>query len=141
MDTHPSADPVPHRWRGLAAGALILAAAAAASAATPAELLAGYRSAAGGSADAQRGQRFFATRQGGEWSCASCHGTLPTAEGRHAGTGKTIAPLAPAFNPERFTDPAKVEKWFRRNCKDVAARECSAGEKADVMAWLTSLQR
>ena len=60
--------------------------------------------------------------------------------GRHAGTGKSIAALAPAFNPERFTDPAKVEKWFKRNCHDVLGRECSAAEKADVMAWLTTLR-
>ena len=49
--------------------------------------------------------------------------------------------LAPAFNPERFTDPAKSEKWFRRNCNDVLARECTAAEKADVLAWLISLKR
>jgi hypothetical protein len=40
------------------------------------------------------------------------------------------------FNPERFTDTAKVDKWFRRNCKDVASRECTAAEKADMLAWL-----
>ena len=39
-----------------------------------------------------------------------------------------------------FSDPAKVEKWFRRNCNDVAGRECTAGEKADVLAWLISLK-
>jgi hypothetical protein len=48
--------------------------------------------------------------------------------------------MAPAFNPQRFTDAAKVDKWFRRNCKDVLARECSAAEKADVLAWLLSLK-
>lgn len=64
----------------------------------------------------------------------------PTTPGRHASTGKTIAPLAPAANPERFTDTAKVEKWFRRNCKDVLSRECTATEKADVLAYLTSLK-
>jgi hypothetical protein len=132
----------PSNWRRrVAAAALMLGAAAGSCAATPAELLASYRASAGGTADAARGQRFFTTRQGGEWSCATCHGAVPTGEGRHASTGKSIAALAPAFNPERFTDPAKVEKWFRRNCKDVAGRECSAAEKADVMAWLTSLQR
>ncbi|MBX9935628.1 MAG: DUF1924 domain-containing protein, partial [Burkholderiaceae bacterium] len=55
-------------------------------------------------------------------------------------TGKTIAPLAPAFNPERFTDTAKADKWFRRNCKDVLSRECTAAEKADVLAWLVQLK-
>ncbi len=123
--------------------ALLLAAAGAwapARAATPAELLAGYRQAAGAPADPQRGQRFFTTRQGGEWSCASCHGAVPTTPGRHAATGKPIAPLAPAFEPTRFTDPAKVEKWFRRNCNDVAGRECTAAEKADVLSWLAGLR-
>ena len=30
--------------------------------------------------------------------------------------------LAPAFEPRRFTDAAKVEKWFGRNCNDVLGR-------------------
>jgi hypothetical protein len=51
-----------------------------------------------------------------------------------------LEPLAPSFNPRAFTDSAKVDKWLRRNCKDVLQRECSAREKADVMAYLTSLQ-
>ncbi len=112
----------------------------AAPAASPAELLAGYQAQAGAPASAARGQAFFTTRQGGEWSCSSCHGNPPTGAGKHASTGKPIEPLAPAFDAQRFTDAAKVEKWFRRNCKDVAARECSAGEKADVMAWLVGLK-
>ena len=41
--------------------------------------------------------------------CASCHGTPPTAQGKHANTGKVIAPLAPAFNAKAFTDTAKVD--------------------------------
>ena len=28
-------------------------------------------------------------------------------------------PLAPAANPKAFTDTARVDKWFRRNCNDV----------------------
>ena len=65
---------------------------------------------------------------------------LPTQAGKHASTGKPIGPLAPAFNAERFTDAAKTEKWFRRNCNDVIGRECTAGEKADVLAWLLTLK-
>ena len=91
-----------------------------------------------GSAD--KGKAFFNTRHGGEWSCASCHHTPPTTEGKHATTGKSIAPLAPGFNPKAFTDTAKVDKWFRRNCKDVLSRECTAPEKADVMAYLLTLK-
>lgn len=85
---------------------------------------------------AERGRLLFTTRQGGEWSCASCHGNPPTAPARHASTGKAITPLAPAFNPERFTNTAKVDKWFLRNCKDVLNRECTAIEKADILTWL-----
>jgi cytochrome c peroxidase len=91
-------------------------------------------------ANAARGQSFFTSRHGGEWSCASCHGQPPTADGKHTSTGKSIAPLAPAFNAKAFTDAAKADKWFRRNCKDVLSRECSAAEKADVLAYLNSLK-
>ena len=126
----------------LAAGALAFAAVApAALAATPAEQLAGYTAQAGAPAVPARGQQFFNTRHGREWTCASCHGALPTQAGKHASTGKSIDALAPAFNPERFTDAAKTEKWFRRNCNDVASRECTAAEKANVLAWLLALKR
>lgn len=108
---------------------------------TAAEQLAAYSQAAGAPADAARGQRFYAARHGAEWSCASCHTANPGAEGQHAGTGKSIAPLAPAANPRRFSDAARTEKWFRRNCRDVLGRECSAGEKADVLAWLLAVGR
>lgn len=121
--------------------ALILFLAAAAQAATPADLAAAYAAQAAAPPSAARGEQFFTRTQGREWSCASCHGAPPTQAGKHAATGKAIAPLAPAFNPERFTDSAKVEKWFRRNCNDVAGRECSAGEKADLLAWLMTLNK
>lgn len=129
-------------WGAVLASLLVLTSAGlpAARAATPAELLAGYSAAAGAPASAARGQKLFTTTQGREWRCASCHGDVPTQPGRHAATAKPIGPLAPAFNPERFTDAAKVEKWFRRNCNDVIARECSAAEKADVLAWLMTLK-
>jgi hypothetical protein len=114
--------------------------AAGALAATPAELLSGYAAEAKAPPSAERGRAFFATPHGREWSCSSCHGEPPTGAGRHAATGKSIQPLAPAFDAERFTDPARVEKWFRRNCNDVVGRECSAAEKADVLAWLVRLR-
>ena len=107
---------------------------------TAAQQLARWSAEAGAPGNATRGQNFFNSRHGGEWSCASCHGQPPTAEGKHANTGKAIAPLAPAFNAKAFTDTAKVDKWFRRNCKDVLERECNAGEKADVLAYLLSLK-
>jgi len=113
----------------------------AAHAVTPAELQAGYEAKAGASATVARGQQFFTTKHGKDWACASCHTAVPTVDGKHASTGKVIGPMAPAFNPERFTDAAKTEKWFRRNCNDVVGRECTAGEKADVLAWLQTFKR
>lgn len=117
----------------------------AAALAGPAELQAGYAAEAkqAGAAlpfDAARGQRFFQSAHGGDWSCASCHTRDPRQAGRHDVTGKAIKPLAPAANPARFSDAAKVEKWFRRNCRDVLARECTAREKGDVIAYLLSLR-
>ncbi|MEY4435264.1 MAG: hypothetical protein RL175_219 [Pseudomonadota bacterium] len=109
-------------------------------AATPAELLAGYTAQSGLPASAVKGETFFKASHGQEWQCTSCHGKSPTVGGRHASTDKAIEPLAPAANAKRFTDSAKVEKWFRRNCKDVLARECTAAEKADVLAWLITLR-
>ena len=128
------------RTRGAAVAITILLNAVEAVAATPTELLAAYRQAAGVAAVPARGQQLFATPQGRDWSCASCHGALPTQAGKHASTGRPIGALAPAFNAERFTDSAKVEKWFRRNCNDVIGRECTAAEKADLLSWLLTLK-
>lgn len=89
---------------------------------------------------AARGQQFFTNRHGNDWSCASCHTVNPMQSGKHDVTGKVIRPMAPAANPERFTDAAKSAKWFRRNCKDVVGRECTALEKGDILAWLISLK-
>ncbi len=112
----------------------------AVGAGTPAEQLSALVVQAGRSGNAAQGQQFFNAKHGREWSCASCHNAQPTAIGKHASTGKSISALAPAFNPERFTDPAKSEKWFRRNCNDVLARACTASEKADVLAWLLAFK-
>lgn len=92
-------------------------------------------------ASAIRGEKFFTSKHGQEWSCATCHNAPPISDGKHASTNKTIAPLAPAFNIKRFTDEAKVNKWFKRNCKDVLSRECTPLEKADVMAYLNNLKK
>ncbi len=118
----------------------LLPATSQASDTSPAEQLSHWSAQAGTPGNADKGRTFFNTRHGAEWSCASCHGTPPTAQGKHASTGKPITPLAPAFNTKAFTDSAKVDKWFRRNCKDVLSRECSAGEKADLLAYLNSLK-
>jgi mono/diheme cytochrome c family protein len=122
---------------------LILACAAlsaGAYAATPAEQLAQYSAQAGTPAVPARGQQFFTSTHGREWSCASCHGAVPTQMGKHAATGKPIEALPPALNATRFTDAAKTAKWFRRNCNDVLGRECTAAEKADLVSWLMTLK-
>ncbi|MDE2366523.1 MAG: DUF1924 domain-containing protein [Betaproteobacteria bacterium] len=89
--------------------------------------------------DASRGEQFFKSRHGGDWSCSVCHTDDPTAMGKHAVTKKIIEPLAPSASSARFTNAKKVEKWFKRNCKDVLERECTAQEKGDVLMYLLSL--
>jgi uncharacterized membrane protein len=125
--------------RALAVSAMLCA--VQVQAVTPAEQLAGYTAQAGSVAQAARGQEFFTSKHGKDWSCSSCHTINPTVEGKHASTGKVINPMAIAFNPDRFTDATKTEKWFRRNCNDVVGRECSPAEKADVLAWLLTFKR
>ncbi len=90
---------------------------------------------------AERGARFFKQTHGNELSCASCHTENPAADGKHAKTGKIIKPLAPAANPERFTDTAKVAKWFKRNCNDVLDRVCTPQEKGDVLTYLLTVKQ
>lgn len=90
--------------------------------------------------NSQRGQQFFTSTHGNDWSCSSCHTKNPLQTGKHEVTGKIIQPLAPAANASRFSDTAKSEKWFRRNCKDVLKRECTTQEKGDVLSWLLSLK-
>ncbi|TAM47778.1 MAG: DUF1924 domain-containing protein [Gammaproteobacteria bacterium] len=126
---------------------LLLSATQAATAETPTEILSGFETTKK-QADrgfrgfsAQRGEQFFKTTHGNEWSCASCHGNDATVTGKHAKTGKLIEPLAPTANAKRFTDPAKVEKWFKRNCNDVLSRTCTAQEKGDVLAYLLTLKK
>ena len=113
---------------------------------TPANLMAHYAQVAGvpvSALSAQRGAALYRSEHPGRdaqpVSCASCHTASPTQAGRTR-VGKRIEPLAPIAHPERFTDVAKVEKWFRRNCMDVLQRECSAQEKGDFIAWLSQVK-
>jgi hypothetical protein len=90
---------------------------------------------------ATRGENFFKTKHGSEWSCSTCHTENPAALGKHAKTSKDIQPLAPSVNSERFTDESKVAKWFKRNCKDVLDRVCTPQEKGDVLAYLITVKK
>ena len=107
---------------------------------TPAAQLQRFEAASGRLASVDGGRIFFTSTHGSKWTCASCHGEAPTKVSKHASTGKAIDPLAPAANPDAFTDAARVDKWFRRNCKDVLSRECTAAEKSDVIAFLLALK-
>ncbi len=120
--------------------ACVLALSATAYAADAQSQLRRWEQLAGQAGVAARGEQFFNSKHGNDWSCASCHGMPPTQMGKHASTGKAIEPLAPATNAKRLIDDAKVDKWFRRNCKDVLSRECTPIEKADVLAYLVGVK-
>ncbi|WP_027457819.1 DUF1924 domain-containing protein [Dechloromonas agitata] len=125
---------------------LVTLAAGAAYAEIPADFLHSYQAEArradpGFAASAPRGQQFFKRTGNQDWSCSTCHTENPLAMGKHATTGKSIDPLAPAANDKRFTRQEKVEKWFKRNCNDVLGRQCTPAEKSDVIAYLISVKR
>jgi hypothetical protein len=90
---------------------------------------------------AERGQAFhersFAGGKAETAACTACHGPDPRRPGRTP-AGKAIDPVAVSAAPARYTDPAKVEKWFKRNCSEVLGRPCTALEKGD---WLTYMSR
>ena len=90
---------------------------------------------------AERGRAFFLAKHSGGKpkinSCTVCHTKNPRAHGRTR-TGKVIKPMAVSVNPERFTDPRKVAKWFRRNCRTVLGRECTPQEKGDFITFMMS---
>jgi mono/diheme cytochrome c family protein len=109
----------------------------------PEQILASYAKAAGEAGSPERGQAFFTRRFSGDNladSCSACHGRVPTGKGKDTVSGKAIAPLAPAANPQRLTDASKVENALRLNCRDVVGRLCTPQEKADVLSWLISLR-
>ena len=111
----------------------------AAHATASADLLAGYRAETGQPFSAAQGEQLFRSRHG-DLSCTSCHTDNAKAAGKHAQTGKVIDPLAPVANPKRLRDPAKVEKWFKRNCNDVLKRACTPQEKGDFLTYLLSIK-
>jgi hypothetical protein len=90
-----------------------------------------------------RGESFFRTEHthsdGQKVSCSTCHTSDPRNKGKTR-ANKVIEPMASIVNPQRFTDEAKVEKWFGRNCKDVLERNCSAQEKGDYIQYLVNIR-
>lgn len=92
---------------------------------------------------AAEGKKIYHTEhlhsEGEKRSCASCHTDNPAQAGRNASTGKVIDPLSPAVNPERFTKARTINKWFKRNCKWVLERECTAEEKGHFTTYMLSL--
>lgn len=118
-------------------------------AASPAETLQNYtaqaiqENASFRTASASRGDVFFHTAHrhsdGAKVSCATCHTDNPKQNGKTR-ANKEILPMATSANAQRFTDLAKTEKWFRRNCQDVLERSCTAQEKSDFIAYLLSIK-
>ena len=118
-------------------------------AATPQELLKQYdtqakqENPAFSGFSAERGAAFFCAERahanGQKVSCSSCHTADPKVQGKTR-ANKIIEPMSPIINPQRFTDPAKVEKWFGRNCKDVLERTCTAQEKGDFIQYLVNIK-
>ncbi|MDP3088484.1 MAG: DUF1924 domain-containing protein [Methylotenera sp.] len=118
-------------------------------AATPQELLKQYAVQAkqenpaftGFSAD--KGASFFKAERmhsdGKKVSCETCHTADPRNQGKTR-ANKVIEPMAPSVNTQRFTDVAKVEKWFGRNCKDVLERNCTLQEKGNYIQYLLSVK-
>jgi len=70
-------------------------------------------------------------------ACTSCHGATPRSSGRTP-AGKAVEPMALSLSPTRYSDAAKVDKWFTRNCRDVLGRECTAREKGDWLSFMFS---
>lgn len=123
---------------------LLLLAAGSVHAATPQQIGQVYATEAatgqpGFTPSAKRGETLFRQRfaiSDKMPACTNCHTDNPLAPGQHVVTGKVVRPLAVAANGERFSDPAKVEKWFGRNCKEVIGRACTPAEKADFVAYM-----
>jgi cytochrome c553 len=92
--------------------------------------------------NAKRGEQIFTSKhigkKGNLISCTSCHGSNLTKNGKNATTNKIIKPLAPSVNKSRLTDTKEVQKWLRRNFKDVYNREGTALEKGDVLYYIQS---
>jgi len=119
------------------------------------EMIAKYEAAGAGPFSAEAGKKMWTKvmpfEHKGEMmkdrSCATCHHAVPTNPGKHAKTGKEIAPMTLAAvstnrkgeQVPRFSEAKKIKKWFKRNCKWTYGRECTAQEKGDFLAYFKSL--
>jgi hypothetical protein len=90
---------------------------------------------------AERGEHLFRTHfstgKPDTPSCTTCHTADPTKPGQTR-AGKDIEPMAASANPKRYSDQAKTEKWFGRNCNNVLGRECTAKEKGEFITFMLS---
>jgi cytochrome c5 len=104
-------------------------------------LLAQYKAAGATKPDAAKAKKDWTTEvavDGEKMSCSTCHGTDLSKAGKHHKTGKAIEAMSPRVTIDRFTEEKKIEKWFKRNCKDAWGRECTVQEKADFLTFLTA---
>jgi uncharacterized protein DUF1924 len=90
----------------------------------------------------EEGKKFFDAKRTHstakeERACSTCHTSNPAQPGKTP-VGKTIDPMAHSANKDRFTDPQKVEKWFKRNCAWVLERECTPKEKGGFITYMMS---
>jgi cytochrome c peroxidase len=127
----------------ISAAVLFAATATTVQADAPQNMLAMFQAQSGVQGSASRGEKLFFARRthsnGETVSCTTCHTENPKARGKTR-ANKLIEPIAPVANKERFSDPAKVEKWFKRNCRDVLERACTEQEKADFIAFMLSVR-
>jgi hypothetical protein len=115
---------------------------------------------------AERGRTFYLQKHAlmgiGAVSCASCHRKDPREQIKahrvdilcrachvindeehpepQEAKVRYIEPFAPHAHPQRFSDYAHVEKFFKLNCIMVLKRECTAIEKGDLIAWLLTVE-
>jgi cytochrome c peroxidase len=91
--------------------------------------------------DEKRGRAiFFEERPNekiGKISCATCHTSDLKKSGKTT-AGKLIEPLAPSVNKKRLASVEELDKWLKRNFKQVYNREGTAREKGDVLTFINS---
>ena len=70
-------------------------------------------------------------------ACTTCHTASPYKMGQTR-AGKLIQPMAVSVTPDRYTNRKKVAKWFRRNCRSVLGRLCTAQEQGDFLTFMVN---